>query len=144
VKAFRLPAICLLVAPAEAGAQQPPPVVPQIPISGQQVSPPPSAQRMHGPRDFHGFPIFLPGFVWLEREYVPVIEREVVREIPAEQPAPPTPPPPPRKPYVIGRSYSSLPGTCMKMVEKGAAYFLCNGEWYRQVGSRQYKAVARP
>ena len=40
---------------------------------------------------------------------------------------------PPRKPYVIGNSYASLPGGCMKMIEEGAHYYYCGGgEWYRQ------------
>jgi hypothetical protein len=31
----------------------------------------------------------------------------------------------------------------MKMIEKGASFFLCGGEWYRQVGSG-YRAVREP
>ena len=55
--------------------------------------------------------------------------------------------PPPREPYVLGKSYASLPGGCMKMIEDSVSYYLCSGEWYRQVGggrSAKYKAVAKP
>ena len=96
--------------------------------------PPPPA---NGP--FLGFP----GVYVVER--VHVVDREVVKEVPA--PPPPEPPPPPRKPYVIGVSYSSLPSPCMKMIEDGASYYLCSGEWYRQSGSgssAQYVAIRKP
>jgi hypothetical protein len=82
---------------------------------------------------------FFPGFYY-EREYVPVIEREIIREVPAD----PAPPPPPRKPYVVGRSYDSLPDGCMKMIDRGAIFFQCSGEWYRQTAAGQYKAVSAP
>ncbi len=64
----------------------------------------------------------------------------VVHDLPAEPPER-APPPAPPKPYVLGRSYASLPGGCMKIVERSASYFRCSGKWYRQVGAR-YKAVA--
>ena len=70
-----------------------------------------------------------------------------------------SPPPPPaavplpqgggakeRKPYVIGASYDSLPGSCMKLIEEGVSFYYCSGEWYRQVGEGRgatYRAVAR-
>ena len=95
---------------------------------------------MHGGK--HGIPFF----VFVEQEPTVIIEREVVREVAVPQPAPP-PPEPPREPWVLGRTYASLPGGCMKLIEGGAAYFLCSGEWYRQVGSGSaatYKAVAKP
>jgi hypothetical protein len=98
----------------------------------------PAPPAAHGP--FLGFP----GVYIVEREVVHVIEREVVHEDP---PPPPEPPPPPRKPYVIGASYSSLPSPCMKMIQDGVSYYLCSGDWYRQVGSGsavEYKAVATP
>jgi hypothetical protein len=88
--------------------------------------------------------VIVPGFGWpfYERDVVHhVYEREVIREVPAE-PAPP--PPPPRKAFAIGRSYDSLPGGCMKMVEGGASYFYCGGDWYREVGRSLYQAVASP
>ena len=85
----------------------------------------------------HGFP----GFIIVERTVPVVIEREVVREVPAAAPAPP---PPPRKPYAVGASYASLPGGCLKMIEGGASYYYCGGgEWYRAVG-KLYRAVAKP
>ena len=98
------------------------------------MPPPPLAS---GP--FLGFP----GVYVVER--VQVIEREVVKEVPA--PPPPEPPPPPRKPYAIGASYDTLPGGCMKMIQDGDSYYLCSGEWYRKVGTESgvtYKAVKAP
>ena len=104
--------------------------------SGFRHLPPP---QPHFGGGFIGFP------VWgIERE-VHVIEREIIREVPVVV-EPPPPPPPPREPYVIGKSYASLPSGCMKMIEEGASYYLCSGDWYRQVGSGsgvQYKAVKR-
>jgi len=97
---------------------------------------------MHG--GLHGGQgVFIPYYA--EREPV-VIEREIVREVPVVV-EPPPPPPPPREPYVIGKSYASLPGGCMKMIEDAASYYLCSGEWYRQVGSgsaARYKAIVQP
>jgi hypothetical protein len=100
----------------------------------RHLPPPPLAS---GP--FLGFP----GVYVVER--VQVIEREVVKEVPA--PPPPEPPPPPRKPYAIGASYDTLPGGCMKMIQDGDSYYLCSGEWYRKVGTESgvtYKAVKAP
>jgi hypothetical protein len=106
--------------------------------SGLRVPPPSHGGGKHG---FHGgFPIFI-----VEREVPVIIEREVVREVPAEPQTPVAPPP--RKPFVIGKSYASLPGGCMKLIEGGASYYLCSGDWYRQVGSgrdARYRAVAKP
>ena len=117
---------------AAAGAHAQP-----LPPGGFRSPPPP---RPHG--GFHGG--FHGGIFVIEREVVHVIEREVVRDTPA---GPPAPPAPPREPYVIGRSYSSLPGGCMKMIDNGISYYNCSGEWYRQVlagAGAQYKAVAQP
>lgn len=100
----------------------------------RRLPPPPVADGA-----FLGFP----GVYVIER--VQVIEREVVKEVPA--PPPPEPPPPPRKPYVVGASYDTLPGPCMKMIQDGASYYHCSGEWYRQVGSGsavEYRAVQAP
>ena len=96
----------------------------------------PLPPRPHG--GMHG--IHGPFFI-VERETI--IEREVVREKPAAPPAP-VEPPPPRKPYVLGKTYASLPDGCMKMIEQGASYYYCSGDWYRQVGSAEYKAVLQP
>ena len=90
---------------------------------------------------FFGFP----GVYVVDR--VHVIEREVIKEVPAAPP--PEPPPPPRKPYKLGAMYDSLPTPCMKMIDDGgkATYYHCSGEWYRQVGSGsavEYRAVAAP
>jgi hypothetical protein len=109
--------------------------------NGFPSAPPPNFRGMNGMHRFHGG-----GFLILEEPEV-IVEREVVREKPPEQPAPPAPPPPPRKPYVIGRTYSSLPGGCMKLIDHGTSYFRCSGEWYREVGDGRngpYLAVAQP
>ena len=94
-----------------------------------------------------GFRGGFPGAFYVgDRETVTIIEREVVREVPA-QPAVVVPPPEPRKPYVIGATYASLPGGCMKMIEGVTSYYYCDGEWYRQIAegrSPAYKAVAKP
>ena len=81
------------------------------------------------------------GNVWVvEREVPVVVEKEVVKEVPVAVEAPAAAPP--RKPYVIGASYSSLPGSCMKLIEEGVSFYYCGGDWYRQEG-KQYRAVAR-
>jgi hypothetical protein len=112
----------------------------QRPIGGVMRNPLPAHEGgMHGRHRF-----FLP-FYYVDQEDRVIIEREVVREVPVVV-EPKSPPPPPREPYVIGKSYSSLPSGCMKMIEDGASYYLCSGEWYRQVGSGsavKYKAVAK-
>ena len=94
-------------------------------------------------------PVGKPGFhggfggVWIVEREVVIVEREVVREPPADcrrrrGPAPP------RKPYVIGNSYASLPGGCMKLIEDGASYYYCGGEWYRQLGGgRERRRIGR-
>ena len=129
----RLP-IALFAVLAATGAGAAP-----IPTGGWR-SPPPSPHHGGKPGFHGGFPIFV-----IEREPAVIIEREVIREVPVEAPAPAAPPPAPREPYKIGATYASLPGGgCLKMIEGGAAYFYCGGEWYRQVGRGQYKAVARP
>ena len=89
-------------------------------------------------------PIF--GLPYFYEPYPVVIEREVVREVPVLV-EPPPPPPEPREPYVLGKSYDTLPGGCMKMLKGVQSYYLCGGEWYRQVGSgsgARFVAVAMP
>jgi hypothetical protein len=141
LKAFHLTAVTtamcalLALAPDPAGAQQRPVIMPHY-------SPPPSQGGMHG---FHHFS---PGFL-IDREYVPVYVHDDARDDTSAAPpaAVPPPPPAPRKPYVIGRSYSSLPPNgCLKLIEGGSSYYDCSGEWYRQVagGTAPYKAVAQP
>jgi hypothetical protein len=83
------------------------------------------------------------GTVFIEEEPDVVHDVVVVHDEAAAAPEAPPPPPPPREPYVIGRTYASLPGGCLKMVEGGASYFHCSEGWYRQVGA-QYRAVAGP
>ena len=100
----------------------------------------------HSPPPAANLPVqgFFPGLYVYDREVVHVIEREVVHVDPVP---PPEPPPPPRKPYKLGSSYDSLPPGCMKMIERGTSYYLCSGEWYRQVGSGSgvsYRAVKSP
>jgi hypothetical protein len=94
---------------------------------------------LHGRGRHGGFGF--PGVWVVEREVPVIIEREVVREVRVI--VEPPEPPPQREPYVIGKSYASLPGGCMKVIEEGASYYYCSGEWYRQVG-KQYRAVAGP
>ena len=101
------------------------------PVGGGQRSMP------HIPRDR--------GFIIIEREVIRTVERE-----PEAKPVPPPAPAPvpePRKPYVIGRTYSSVPSGCMKQIEDGASYYYCSGDWYRSVGRgnrAQYLAVRKP
>ena len=126
-------AMCALLAlaPGPAGAEQRPVIAPLY-------SPPPPQGGMHG---FHHFS---PGFL-IYRDYVPVYVHDDARDdLPPPAAVPPPPPPAPRKPYVIGRSYSSLPPQgCLKLIQDGASYYGCSGEWYRQVGAG-YQAVAQP
>ncbi|MCL6741713.1 hypothetical protein LZ518_11305 [Sphingomonas sp. RB56-2] len=84
------------------------------------------------------------GGVWVvERDVPVVIEREVVKEVPV--PVPMTPPEP-RKPYLIGASYDSLPGGCMKLIEEGTSFYYCDGGWYQEVRAGRdplYRAIQR-
>ena len=140
VSAMKVPPLLAVVAAtaatifAASGAQ-----AQQRSIGGGFRSPPPThGGGMHGRHRF-----FVP-FVY-ERQDPVIIQREVVREVPVVV-EPPPPPPPPREPYVVGKSYTSLPSGCMKLIEGGASYYLCSGDWYRQVGSGsavKYKAVAK-
>jgi hypothetical protein len=126
-------AALLILAASAADAQQ------RV-VQGGWVNPPRPGGRMHGHRGFN-----VP-FFFGDREVV-VVEREIVREVPAAPPPPPEPPPPPRKPYAIGSTYASLPGGCMKLIEDGASYYYCGGEWYRQLPGgphAQYRAVREP
>ena len=103
-----------------------------------------SGRRRHGRGDGRK----LVGDVWIiENEVVEVVEVPVEKAAAAAAPAPAAPAkeePKPREPYVIGNSYSSLPGGCMKILQDGASYYLCNGDWYQAVGGGQYKAVRQP
>ncbi|HET9335926.1 MAG TPA: hypothetical protein VFO12_05915 [Sphingomicrobium sp.] len=97
---------------------------------------------VHGRRGgHHRFRGGFGGVFVVEREVPVIVEREVVREVLV--PVAPEPPPAPRKPHVIGASYSSLPEGCMKLIDEGVSYYGCGGEWYRQVASGKYIAVAR-
>lgn len=134
----------LIFAAAEAAAQQPPVG------GGPRINLPRHSNHFswEGRDGFHG------GFggVW-------IVEREVPVFIERETPPPPAAAPlpeeaqggakaPPRKPYVIGASYASLPGGCMKLIDEGVSYYYCSGgEWYRQIGGgrdARYRAVAKP
>jgi hypothetical protein len=83
------------------------------------------------------------GTLILETEPQVVHDVIVVHDQPAVPVSPPPAPLPPREAYVIGRSYNSLPGGCMKMVQGGVSYYHCSGDWYREIGGR-YKAVHTP
>ena len=133
MKAFHLTAAlgALVFAPGPAGAQHP------VIVPYYSPPPPPPQGRMHGLRH----PIFL-----IDRDYVPVyVQGDAGGDSSDAPPAavPPPPTPAPRKPYVVGRSYSSLPGGCLKQIQDGSSYYGCNGKWYRQAGGA-YQAVAQP
>ena len=162
MKALRLLAvsgsICALLALAPAAAQSqtatvggvlPPPI--PGPGSGSlyptpippQPSSPGGMRGVSGVPGFHRFHRGIGGvLIYEEPEYVPVVVQEVAHDEPAAPP--PAPPPEPRKPWVLGRTYSSLPGGCLKLLQDGASYYQCNGRWYREVGDEQYKAVRMP
>jgi hypothetical protein len=114
------------------------------PVSGGLRLPVPPPPPIGVFNSHHGFP-----GVWVVERQVPVIvEKEVVREVAV---TPPSFPPhqgegSKRKPYVIGASYASLPGGCMKLIEQGVSFYYCSGDWYREVRAGRsplYKAVAR-
>jgi hypothetical protein len=123
------------------------------PVGGARINIPSSSNNFsweHGSGFKGGFGH---GGVWIfEREVPVVVEKEVVRDAGPPPPLAPASGPPPRsgedkrKPYVIGASYASLPGGCMKLIEEGVSFYYCSGDWYRQVGegrSASYKAVQR-
>jgi hypothetical protein len=87
-------------------------------------------------------------FIIVETEVIQTVEPETDEKQAVTPPADPAPPPPePRKPYAIGSTYSSIPSGCMKLIEVGASYYHCNGEWYQSVSSgngAQYLAVRMP
>ena len=132
----------LILAAREAGAQD-------RPVGGVPRNHLPSTNHFSwegGHGNMHGrFHDGFGGGVWIVDREVPVyVEKEVVREVPvAVEPPAPTPP---REAYVIGKTYASLPGSCMKLIEEGVSFYYCGGEWYRQVGegrAAMYRAVAR-
>ena len=132
--------LALAASPAYAEAQQQ-----RFTIGGWKDPPRHHGGGHHHNPGHHAFPVF-----FIESAPPVIIEREVVREVPVGELGTPntedlgTPNRDvPREPYVIGKIYASLTGPCMKMIEDGASFYLCGGDWYRQVG-KQYKAVARP
>jgi hypothetical protein len=142
VNLFRLLAtlIAALATAFPAGAQLAGTLIPRSP-------PPPAQSIIHGTfgGGFHRHHGFGGGGFILYPETEVVHDVVVVHDQPAEPPAPPPPPPAPKEPWVMGRTYASLPPQgCMKMVEKAASYFYCGGDWYRQVGSRSYVAIKKP
>jgi len=155
MKALHLLAACaatfVLLAPADASAQVLPggniaaPLFPQPGSGSLYPTPIPPQGGMRGSRHgFHdGFHRGFRGgdFVFFEEPQV-IVEREIVHEI-VERPVPAEPPPPPREAYVIGKSYSSLPPGCMKMIEGGVSYYHCSEGWYRLSHGR-YVAIEQP
>src|SRR5690348_10644343 len=120
MKPSPLLAALLALAPSAAGA---------VPFPGNfPVAPPPPQPGMFGHHHFHGG-----GGLLIIEEPPLVVEREVIREVPVAVPVAPPPPPPPPRRFVIGRTYSSLPDGCMKMIERGISFFQCSGDWYRRV-----------
>ena len=127
--AFGAAAAAMLFAASGAGAQQ-------RPIGGGPRNSLPADGGMHGKNRF-GIPFF-----WVEQQDPVVIEKTVVKETVVVKDPPP--PPPKREPYAVGKTYDTLPPQgCMKLIENGASYYLCSGEWYRQVGGK-YEAVKEP
>jgi hypothetical protein len=146
-------AALIAVVPAGVHAQVLPggglagPLYPQPGSGSLYPTPIPPQGSVRGSRDgFHrGFRHGFGGTVFIYAEPEVVHDVVVVHDTPAPQPAAaPEPPPPPPPRYVIGKSYDSLPGGCMKMVEGRSTYFLCSGDWYREVGRDRYKAVTAP
>lgn len=145
---FTFAATLGLIALAPAGSQ---PVTvggvlsPPIPGFGNgslYPTPIPPQTGMRGAGGGHRRGFGTGGFFFYDQPYV-VHDVVVVHDQPAAEPVAAEPPSPPREPYVLGRTYASLPGSCLKMIEGGASYYYCGGDWYRQVG-RQYKAVEMP
>jgi len=139
-------AAALIFAAREAGAQD-------RPVGGVPRNHIPSTNHFSwegGHGNMHGrFHDGFGGGVWIAEREVPVY---------IETPPPPAAAPlpeqaqggakeaPPREAYVIGKTYASLPGSCMKLIEEGVSFYYCGGEWYRQVGegrAAMYRAVAR-
>lgn len=80
----------------------------------------------------------------VEEQVVQVVEPKE-EEKQAAPAAAPVAEPEKREPYAVGKSYSSLPPGCMKLIQDGASYYFCGGgEWYQAVGGGQYMAVAQP
>jgi hypothetical protein len=83
----------------------------------------------------------------IEREVIRTVEREPEAKQDVPPPATPAAVPESRTPYVIGRTYNSIPSGCMKLIKDGASYYHCNGEWYQSVGrgnGARYMAVRGP
>ena len=152
-------AIAALLAPAPAASQAQQislgvlagPLSPQpgsgslYPVGGSLYpTPVPRAHDISGSRGFNRGTHrgFNGGFIFYEEPHV-VHDIVVVHDQPTPPP-PPSPPAPPSPGHVIGHSYDSLPGGCMKMVERGVSYFHCSGDWYREVAGRRYEAVEVP
>lgn len=117
----------LIIAAAEADAQQ-------RPVGGGTRIMPPV------PRDRD--------VIIVERQVTQTVEPDTdAKQAVAPPAAPAAAAPEPRKPYAIGSTYSSIPSGCMKLIEDGASYYHCNGEWYQSVSSGngvQYLAVRAP
>ena len=121
------------------------PSVAQPPAPGPRLNLPSRGQHLFSWERGHR----LRGGVFIvEREVPVIVEREVVREVPAAAPVAAPAPAEPRKPYAVGATYAALPGGCMKLIEESGSYYFCGGsEWYRQLGdgsASKYRAVARP
>ena len=106
----------------------------RIPAGGFRSPPPPPPPP----------PVAFPGVFVIEREVPVIIDRQ----------APPPPAAVPlseqaqggaqsREPWVLGKRYASLPSGCMKLIAGTgrATYYHCSGQWDRQVGEAQYRAV---
>ena len=130
------------------GGVLPGPLFPQVgsgslyPSNGS-LFPNSSMPRQHGNfggghRHDHGFGSG--GFIIYDEEPYVVHDVEVIHD---EAPEPSPAPPPPRQAWVLGKSYTALPGGCLKMLTPGGSFFDCSGEWYLQVATG-YQAVRMP
>jgi hypothetical protein len=136
MKGVQLLVALLALASAQAVAQQ-------RPVGGGPRNDFPSGERSSVIGRERVSDVFL-----IDQQVIQVVEpKEEAKPAEAAPPAAapaPAPPAEPRKPYAIGEMYKSLPGSCMKLIQDGASYYLCSGEWYQQVGGGQYKAVEAP
>lgn len=144
MKALRpdVAALCALAGCASAGAlaQVVAPVIPGPGHGSLFPTPIPPQTGMPGARDGRHH---RSGNVFILTDEPEVVHDVVVVHDEAAAPPPPAAPAPPHEPYVIGRTYRSLPGHCLKLVQGGGSFFHCSEGWYRQVGSL-YRAVPAP
>jgi len=161
MKAVRLlaavTAACVMLAAPAAWAQHTAGAAPHSVGGLPWAPPPPPAQGHagshdghgdgHGGHDGHGGRGLHGRVIFVEPVYNYPPERQA-----GSDDLPPAPPPaaalqrqPPREPFVIGRTYRTLPPNgCLKLLTRGTIYYGCSGDWYRALGVARYVAVAQP